>query len=60
MSYEVNRVKVDTVFKVCPNCGYQDGFHSMFEKSEGEDFHWRFICPGCHKVYDIGLKVKIP
>ena len=29
MAEEVNIIKVDTVFKVCPNCGYEDAFHSI-------------------------------
>jgi len=58
---DINNIKVDKIFKVCPACGYQDGFHSMFErvKPEGNDFYWRFICPSCHRVFDIGLKVTI-
>ena len=60
MAEEVNIVKVDAVFKVCPNCGYEDAFHSMFERiGDSNDFYWRLICPSCHKVYDIGLKVHI-
>jgi hypothetical protein len=30
MDYEVKNVKMDAEFKVCPTCGYEDGFHSMF------------------------------
>ena len=60
MAYDVNRVKVDEVFKVCPNCGYEDGFHSMFERSEDSgDFSWKLICPSCHKIFDIGLRVHV-
>lgn len=59
MTYEVNYPKVDTTFKVCPDCGYQDGFHSMFDKAGEGGYSWRFICPSCHRVYDIGLKVQI-
>jgi hypothetical protein len=35
MDYEVKNVKMDAEFKVCPTCGYEDGFHSMFKKDEG-------------------------
>ena len=59
MSDEVEFVKVAKTFKICPSCGYQDGFHSMFEKIEDKnEFSWRFICPSCHKIFDIGLKVN--
>ncbi len=60
MTMEFSKIEVEETFKVCPNCGYEDGFHSMFQKIEGSnDFSWRFICPNCHKIYDIGLTVKI-
>jgi len=35
MAEESRRVKVDTMFRVCPHCGYQDGFHSMFARRRG-------------------------
>jgi len=60
MSDEVELVKIEKIFKVCPICGYQDGFHSMFEQvQDSNEYVWRFICPSCHKIFDIGLKVLI-
>ena len=60
MDYEVKQVKMGKIFKVCPQCGYQDGFHSMFEKTEDSDkLKWMFICPSCHIVFDIGLKTSV-
>jgi transposase len=60
MYEEINFIEVKEDFKVCPVCGYQDGFHSMFERiQESNEFHWRFICPSCHKIFDIGMKVSI-
>jgi ssDNA-binding Zn-finger/Zn-ribbon topoisomerase 1 len=60
MAEQFEEVKVDKEFKVCPNCGYKDGFHSMFQRiGDSTDFCWRFICPSCHKIYDIGLMVHI-
>ena len=59
MAESVNIIKVEKLFKVCPVCGYQDGFHSMFERTpEGNQFYWRFICPSCHNIFDIGLSVE--
>jgi ribosomal protein S27AE len=55
MDYEVNKVQMDREFKVCPSCGYQDGFHSMFKKDKDDITRWYFICPSCHAVFDIGL-----
>jgi hypothetical protein len=34
MDYEVKDVKVEDEFKICPSCGYKDGFHSMFKKKK--------------------------
>ena len=60
MADEIINAKVENAFNVCPVCGYQDGFHSVFERVEkGNDFYWRFICPSCHSIFDIGLKVCI-
>jgi hypothetical protein len=56
MDYEVHQVDAGDEFKVCPECGYKDGFHTMFKK-EGEDTKWLFICPSCHQVFDIGCMV---
>jgi hypothetical protein len=56
MDYEVHRVEAGDEFKVCPECGYKDGFHTMFKK-EGNDTKWLFICPSCHQVFDIGCMV---
>jgi len=56
MSYEVKKIEFKDEFKVCPVCGYEDGFHSMF-KMEDNRTKWFFICPDCHRVFDIGLTV---
>ncbi|MEE4353611.1 MAG: hypothetical protein V2J25_12145 [Desulfatiglans sp.] len=56
MDYETTHVELTDEFKICPSCGYEDGFHSMF-KRDGDITHWLFICPSCHTVFDIGLKV---
>jgi len=53
MNYKVNKADGGDEFKVCPSCGYEDGFHSMFRK-EGSTIKWLFICPSCHEVFDIG------
>jgi len=54
MDYEVKKIEMEDEFKVCPECGYQDGFHSMF-RNNGDLVHWYFICPNCHSVFDPGL-----
>ncbi len=56
MDYVVNKVELEDEFKVCPLCGYKDGFHSMFRK-EDDITKWLFICPSCHSIFDIGYTV---
>ena len=57
MDYQINSVEMSDEFKVCPECGYRDGFHSMFRKVE--DFtKWLFICPSCHSIFDIGQTIQ--
>ena len=56
MDYEIKNVEMEDEFKVCPSCGYEDGFHSMFRK-EGDVTKWLFICPSCHKIFNIGFTV---
>jgi predicted RNA-binding Zn-ribbon protein involved in translation (DUF1610 family) len=53
MEERVQRVEVQGEFRVCPDCGYRDGFHSMF-RADGEVVRWLFICPDCHRIFDIG------
>jgi hypothetical protein len=53
MDDTVTKINIEKDFKVCPTCGYKDGFHSMFRK-EGTITRWLFICPSCHNIFDIG------
>ncbi len=57
MDYQINSVEMGDEFKVCPQCGYQDGFHSMFRK-DGNITKWLFICPSCHSIFDIGQTIQ--
>jgi transcription initiation factor IIE alpha subunit len=57
MNYEVNKIKMENEFKICPSCGYKNGFHSMFRK-ESDITQWLFICPSCHSVFDIGYTLE--
>lgn len=58
MEETIHKVEFQDEFRICPECGYTDGFHTMLKK-EGKDFKWLFICPACHKVFDIQAYVKI-
>ncbi len=55
--YEIVAKDMQKEFKVCPACGYGDGFHSMFRKQD-QEICWLLICPACHAVFDIGLKAQ--
>ena len=55
MDYEVKNIKMDAEFKICPTCGYEDGFHSMFKK-DGDITRWLFICP--YRVHSIRFRVQ--
>ena len=60
MKDEIKVIKVEQDFKVCPICGYQDGFHSVFDRiNEGTEYGWILICPSCHTTFDIGLRTYI-
>ena len=56
MSYKIITIPLEDEFKICPTCGYEDGFHSMFKK-DGNVTKWLFIYPSCHNVFDIGRTV---
>lgn len=57
MNDRVKSIEMKEEFKNCPECGYRDGFHSMFKK-DGDSLKWLFICPSCHMIFDIGLTVS--
>jgi hypothetical protein len=55
---EVQTAEVGDEFRVCPSCGYENGFHIMFRPSgSGDSLDWWFICPNCSSHFDLGLKV---
>ncbi len=60
MANQEIKISFKKTFKTCPNCGYVDGFHSMFERIENSNkLLWKFICPNCSKIFDLGLKTEI-
>lgn len=54
MDQDIQKIEMQDEFRVCPACGYEDGFHSMFNR-QGDGIGWLLICPSCHKRFDIGL-----
>ena len=46
-------------FTECPECGYKDGFHSVFlGLNTSKPAKWLLICPMCSAKFDIGLTYK--
>lgn len=59
MADKIHSIKIQDEFRICPICGYKDGFHTML-KQDKEHMKWLFICPSCHGLFDIGYTVKNP
>ncbi len=57
MDREIITLAADDEFRICPSCGYKDGFHSMFRREKGIT-KWLFICPSCHSIFDIGRTLR--
>lgn len=57
MNYSIKKIKFENEFKICPECKYADGFHSMLKK-ENNITKWLFICPACHQVFDISMTTE--
>ena len=67
VSEDVRRVRIGKEFHICPNCGYEKGFHVSFRnmnafpdrpiKTTREMFSVILICPNCGTRYDTGWKI---
>lgn len=55
----ITPVTLKDEFKVCPACGYQDGFHTMLKK-ENRAVRLLLICPSCHAIFDPALTLEQP
>ena len=55
----IRTIPFEDEFRICPLCGYVDGFHTMLLR-EGQTIKWLFICPSCHQRFDIGRTVSDP
>jgi hypothetical protein len=63
---EIQCIKTEGEFRICPSCGYEYGFHTSFlsitgksdpVKSTAKVFRVILICPECGARYDLGSKV---
>lgn len=55
-SDEIDKVELDTEFRICPKCGYELGFHCSFYRDEG-GYRIILICPNCGARYDAGWRL---
>jgi len=44
--------------RVCPECGYERGFHVSFKKTTGKT-RIALICPQCGQSYSIGWTTSV-
>ena len=52
-------IPFDSEIRICPACGYTDGFHTMLRKGAA-CLAWLLICPSCHRVFDPGITLELP
>jgi predicted RNA-binding Zn-ribbon protein involved in translation (DUF1610 family) len=67
--HEIKNIKIDDELRVCPECGYEFGFHTSFLKlnagknppvikSTREVYMVILLCPECGARYDVGWRVS--
>ena len=67
---EIQIIRLEKEFHICPKCGYELGFHTSFinihaDKPEPfkctqDVYRVILICPECGARYDIGWRVPFP
>jgi len=50
---------VDKELSLCPECGYEDGFHVSFAAQKDLRFEVILICPRCSKRYRTGWAASL-
>jgi hypothetical protein len=55
-SRDIVKIELAEEFRICPQCGYELGFHSSFLRAE-EGYRIILICPECGARYDVGWKM---
>jgi predicted RNA-binding Zn-ribbon protein involved in translation (DUF1610 family) len=67
--HEIKNIKIDDELRVCPECGYEFGFHTTclklnagknppVIKSTREVYRVILLCPECGARYDVGWRVS--
>jgi hypothetical protein len=60
MAIEKHHLPVDGVWRACPECSYDNGWHVLFKRVHGTKMAQMDLqCPGCKKTYDLGLRVEV-
>lgn len=57
MAEKIHTYEFVDEIRVCPLCGYKDGFHTMFKRN-GNNVQWLLICSSCHEIFDFDLQYK--
>jgi CheY-like chemotaxis protein len=65
---EIVSIRINEEFRICPECGYERGFHSSLlsrsPQTDGRTKHTKIvyrvilICPECGAQYDVGWRVS--
>ena len=45
-------ISIEKELHVCPECSYEDGFHTSFLRVTKKTCKIILICPSCHARYD--------
>lgn len=53
---DIKKVELAEEFSICPQCGYELGFHSSFLRSD-DGYRIILICPECGARYDVGWRM---
>ena len=56
MTDKIQVLEIKDDFTICPDCGYDGGFHNIFLGLNQEESKWILMCPNCKAKYDIGLR----
>jgi predicted RNA-binding Zn-ribbon protein involved in translation (DUF1610 family) len=52
----IKKVEIQERFEVCPECGYENGFHILLikdSKAHPSEMKFQLKCPSCAQIYDL-------
>ncbi len=59
VSEDIKKISLKEEFRICPECGYEFGFHNSFLKNEAGKYQNILICPQCGARYDVGWELSV-